>query len=96
MTDMKLDEFQKRIEAIYFERDNARGVPGCFQWLAEEVGELAKALRGTDEANLREEFADCLAWLSTLASLKGVKLSEVVDKYAAGCPRCHATPCACS
>ena len=42
---MTITEFQRRIEAIYLERDRARGVDGCFRWLVEEVGELARALR---------------------------------------------------
>jgi len=40
-----LDEFQKQVESIYFERDSARGVAGSFMWFLEEVGELAHALR---------------------------------------------------
>ena len=92
---MTLREFQEQIEAIYGERDGARGVSGSFQWLAEEVGELARALRKGEPGNLREEFADVCAWLFTLASMAGVDMTEAVGKYASGCPRCQATPCAC-
>ena len=59
-------------------------------------GELGRALRNDDPDNLREEFADVFAWMATLASIAGVELTEAVDKYAAGCPRCHAAPCTCS
>jgi NTP pyrophosphatase (non-canonical NTP hydrolase) len=46
---------------------------------------------------MEEEFADVLAWLSTLASIRGVDLEAAARrKYAAGCPYCHATPCACA
>lgn len=94
---MKLREFQKRIEEIYFEKDKARGVEGTYMWFAEEVGELTRALRRDDDrANLEEEFADVLAWLSTLASIRGVDLEEVARrKYGAGCPYCKAVPCSC-
>jgi len=96
---MTISEFQKLIEAIYFERDRARGRDGTFVWFVEEVGELAKALaRPSDDGgrNLREEFADVLAWLSTLASIAGVDLeAAAAEKYAAGCPKCGALPCAC-
>jgi NTP pyrophosphatase (non-canonical NTP hydrolase) len=92
---MELGEFQRRIEAVYLDRDRRRGVAGTFMWFAEEVGELATALREGDRASLAEEFADCLAWLATLASLSGVSWEEAVRKYAAGCPRCGATPCTC-
>jgi len=92
---MELEAFQKRIEAIYYERDQRRGVEGTFMWFVEEVGELATAIRSGDAASKREEFADCLAWLATLASLTGVRWEDAVGKYAGGCPRCRATPCAC-
>lgn len=90
-----LREFQRRIEKAYLARDEARGLAGTFLWFAEEVGELARALKRGDPQNLREEFADCLAWLSTLASLAGVDLQEAASRYALGCPRCRATPCRC-
>jgi NTP pyrophosphatase (non-canonical NTP hydrolase) len=90
-----LGTFQRHIEAIYGERDAARGVAGTYMWFAEEVGELARAIRRGDPANLREEFSDVLAWLATLASLAGVDLEEAAARYAGGCPRCGAIPCAC-
>jgi NTP pyrophosphatase (non-canonical NTP hydrolase) len=94
---MKISEFQKRIEAIYFEKDNARGLEGTYMWFAEEVGELTRALRRNDDReNLEEEFADVLAWLSTLASIRGIDLAAAAEKkYGNGCPYCHATPCTC-
>ena len=92
---MTIDEFQRLIEDIYFERDSARGLDGTFMWFAEEVGELAAAIRAGDKAELRGEFADCLAWLATLASISGVSLEESIAKYASGCPGCGCTPCAC-
>ncbi len=97
---MTIAEFQRRIEEIYFARDKARGMERTFLWFVEEVGELARALfRGQDAdgANLREEFADVLAWLSTLASIVGVDLEGAArEKYERGCPKCRATPCRCS
>ena len=94
---MHIEEFQRLIEAIYYERDSARGIPGTHMWFAEEVGELTRALRrDADRDHLAGEFADVLAWLSTLASIKGIDLeTAAVAKYAEGCPRCHGTPCAC-
>ena len=35
---MQIAEFQKLIEAIYFERDNERGLHATHMWFAEEVG----------------------------------------------------------
>jgi len=96
---MTISEFQKLIEEIYFARDSARGRDASFVWFVEEVGELAKALlRPKDDGgkNLRDEFADVLAWLTTIASIAGVDLeAAAVAKYKDGCPKCRATPCIC-
>jgi NTP pyrophosphatase (non-canonical NTP hydrolase) len=93
---MQIAEFQRLIERIYHERDSARGLAGTHMWFCEEVGELTRALRRGEHAALEGEFADVLAWLATLASIAGVDLEAAARrKYAAGCPRCHATPCAC-
>lgn len=70
-------------------------------WFCEEVGELSRAIRKQklnvkqSKKHIEEEFADCLAWLVTLASLCGVKMSQVIKKYKNGCPKCHKIPCQC-
>lgn len=96
---MKISEFQRLIEAIYLERDRARGRDRTFLWFVEEVGELSRAMARPPQdggQNLREEFADVLAWLSTLASIEGVDLeAAALAKYKEGCPKCRSTPCAC-
>jgi NTP pyrophosphatase (non-canonical NTP hydrolase) len=93
---VKITEFQRLIESIYGEKDMARGTAGTFMWFVEEVGELARALKQGDRAELEMEFADVFAWMATLASMHGVDLAEAAGKkYADGCPRCHSTPCAC-
>lgn len=93
---MHIAEFQRRIEEIYYERDSARGLSGTHMWFCEEVGELTRALRRNQKELLEGEFADVLAWLSTLASIAGIDLEAAAHKkYAEGCPRCTAAPCAC-
>jgi len=92
---MTIGDFQAQIEAIYFEKDSRRGLDADFRWFIEEVGELVKALRRGDRAQLAGEFADVLAWLCTLSSICGVSLEQAVQKYAHGCPKCRQTPCAC-
>ena len=93
---MKIREFQTLIEKTYFERDRKRGVEKNFLWLTEEVGELAEAVRKNDPAGMKEEMADVLAWLSTIASLSGINLEDAaLAKYGAGCPRCRKIPCEC-
>lgn len=92
---MGIKEFQHLIEAIYYEKDKARGIPGDLAWLMEEVGELTKAIRKGDKEEMSGEFADVFAWLCTLASLCGVDMEEAVSKYITGCPKCGMTPCGC-
>ena len=89
-------EFQKLIQEMYFEKDQARGIPGTFMWLMEEVGELSTALREDNPQNLSEEFADVLAWLTTIANLAGVDLAEAIQtKYGCGCHGCNQFVCSC-
>ncbi len=83
-------EFQQLIRDRYYKTDAERGVSGTFMWLIEEVGELATALQenapernptAAQRANLAEEFADVLAWVTTLANISGVDLAEALTKY---------------
>ena len=90
-----LEAFQRKIEATFLERDRRRGMERTFLWFAEEVGELARALKKGERENLVEEFGDVLAWLSTLAYLSGVDLADAARPYLSGCPTCHAIPCSC-
>ena len=92
---MTLAELQDVIERTYGARDRARGVPASVAWIAEEVGELAQAVRKGSADDQRHEFADVLAWIASLANQLGIDLTEAVERYANGCPRCGSTPCAC-
>lgn len=92
---MDLVELQDVIERTYGDRDRARGVSATVAWLAEEVGELAQAVRkGTHEQQVHE-FGDVIAWVATLANQQGVDLGSALQRFADGCPRCAASPCAC-
>ncbi len=94
---MKISEFQQVIDQTFGEKDRKRGIVNTFLWFTEEVGELARAVNGrTSRENLRHEFADVLAWLTTLASIANVDLEEVArERYGSGCPRCKKIPCKC-
>ena len=110
-SNVTLSEFQTLIRNMYLEKDQARGVPATFMWLMEEVGELASALRETTPSeetrippeqwqarreNLKQEFADVLAWLATIANVVDVDLSEAItQKYGSGCPGCTKFNCIC-
>lgn len=92
---MELGAFQDLMRAQYGERDAARGVDATVAWLAEELGELAKAVRkGTLEEQLHE-LGDVLAWSASLANQLGLSLEDAARRYADGCPKCSTTPCRC-
>lgn len=92
---MDLDRFQRLIGDTYLERDAERGVAATVAWLAEELGELAQAVRKGSPAQQLHELGDVLAWLASLANQLDLSMAEAVDRYAGGCPRCASTPCAC-
>jgi NTP pyrophosphatase (non-canonical NTP hydrolase) len=92
---MDLGDFQSQMRMLYGERDAQRGLARTFAWFTEECGELSRALFRGDRAEQVHEFGDVLAWLASLADQAGIDLAEAAGRYAAGCPRCGATPCAC-
>jgi len=89
-------EFQTMMKRIYFHRDSKRGAMGTYNWLVEEVGELGEAMKSGGEKALRDEFADVLAWLASLANVVKIDLeSATLQKYDGRCPKCLQTPCNC-
>ena len=92
---MELGELQRLMETTYGTRDRARGIPATVAWLAEEVGELAKAVRKGIREEQLHELGDALAWLTSLANQLDLSLDDAVQRYASGCPRCRLTPCNC-
>jgi NTP pyrophosphatase (non-canonical NTP hydrolase) len=95
VTAVDLAELQDVIERTYGDRDRDRGVPATVAWLAEELGELAQAVRKGTRDQIEHEFSDVLAWVATLANQVGVDLTTVVDRYRDGCPKCSSIPCTC-
>ncbi len=92
---MELRALQDVIDRTYGVRDRDRGIPSTVAWLAEELGELAQAVRKGTREQQEHEFADVLAWTASLANQMGIDLSAAIQRYADGCPKCHAIPCAC-
>jgi NTP pyrophosphatase (non-canonical NTP hydrolase) len=94
--DVTIAEFQQLIRDMYLPKDMARGIEGTFMWLMEEIGELATALRNGSHEERIGEFADVLAWLTTIANVAGIDLTEaVLRKYGSGCPGCGRLVCSC-
>jgi NTP pyrophosphatase (non-canonical NTP hydrolase) len=93
---MHIREFQQHIDRVFSDKDRARGPAKTFLWFAEEVGELASVIaKKGDRADVTGEFADALAWLTTLANVEGVDLEEAIKKFTAGCPGCGQMVCRC-
>jgi NTP pyrophosphatase (non-canonical NTP hydrolase) len=95
VTTVDLADFQTVIADTFGERDAARGVPATIAWLCEEMGELAQAVRKGTVEQQRHELGDVIAWLASLAHQLDLSLDDAAARYATGCPRCHALPCAC-
>ena len=92
---MTLAELQDIIERTYGDRDRERGVAPTVAWLAEEIGELAQAVRKGTPEQQAHEFADVLAWVATLANQMNINLTDAVSRYSSGCPTCRSLPCQC-
>ncbi len=91
-----MEKIQELIRELYGKRDNERDFNSNVLWFVEETGELVRAIRKGDRDNLEEEFADVLAWLATLANIKGVNLEKAFyAKYPSACGKCMCSPCKC-
>ena len=78
---MRISEFQTHIENVYGEKDRERGIAMSVAWLAEEVGELAQAIRkGTHEQRVHE-FGDIIAWVFSIANQVGVNMEDAIERY---------------
>ena len=78
---MRISEFQTHIENVYGEKDRERGIAMSVAWLAEEVGELAQAIRkGTYEQRVHE-FGDVIAWVFSIANQVGVNMEDAIERY---------------
>ncbi|PVX23060.1 MAG: nucleotide pyrophosphohydrolase [Candidatus Bathyarchaeum sp.] len=93
---MHINEFQKLMRQLYFERDSERGREGTINWLKDEVEELKEALEEGDIKAAEKEFADVFAWLASLANIVDVDLEKAaISKYPNKCSKCSQNPCNC-
>ncbi|MGI8792349.1 MAG: MazG nucleotide pyrophosphohydrolase domain-containing protein [Acidimicrobiales bacterium] len=92
---MELADVQQQMADIFGESDAERGLPASIAWLAEEVGELAQAVRKGTPAQQLHELGDVIAWTASIANQLGLSLDDAMRRYASGCPRCSGTPCTC-
>jgi len=90
---LSLSKCQRIIRKTYLEKDSKRGVDATFLYFVSEVGELAEAIR--EGENLEKEFADCTAWLMSVANLLDIDLEKCMKSFYLACPNCGTIPCTC-
>ncbi len=96
---MKISDFQQLMKELYFHQDSKRGSKGTFLWLVEEIGELARIVKGNeiDKEKAAEEIADIIAWVNSLANLLDIDVEKALDdKYPGHCKKCNKNPCNCN
>ncbi len=77
---------QDLVERLYGPADRERGIPATVAWLAEELGELAQAVRKGTPAQQLHELGDVLAWLASLANQLDLDLDDAISRYATDPP----------
>ena len=77
---------QDLVERLYGPVDRERGIPATVAWLAEELGELAQAVRKGTPAQQLHELGDVLAWLASLANQLDLDLDDAINRYATDPP----------
>jgi NTP pyrophosphatase (non-canonical NTP hydrolase) len=92
---VELGELQDLMDRTYGQRDHERGVTATVAWLAEEMGELARAVRKGTREEQTHELGDVLAWVASLANQLDIDLDEAAGRYTHGCPKCRGIPCVC-
>lgn len=99
-----MNELQKLMLNLYFQKDQKRGLEKTVLWLVSEVGELSEIIAKNGELSNKQdlktelslELADCFAWLYSVANLLNIDADEAfLQKYPNKCPRCLSLPCKC-
>lgn len=79
---MNISEFQNVMKERFGEEDRRRGPYFLTVVLTSEVGELADAIKKNNRDGIREELADVMFCVVSLANVFNIDLEkEVVEKY---------------
>lgn len=78
---MEISALQKIVRDRYYENDSKRGIFHTALWFHEEVGELSSAIASGNIENAKEEFADVLMWLLTMANIMNIDMEEIITTY---------------
>ncbi|MDI9619835.1 MAG: MazG nucleotide pyrophosphohydrolase domain-containing protein [Candidatus Nezhaarchaeota archaeon] len=94
---MQIKEFQALMKEVYWHKDSKRTPEANFIHLVEEVGELGSAIIKGNGKQVKEELADVLAWLVSLANTLSINIEEAaIERYGSCCPKCGGRPCNCN
>lgn len=106
--DWSIGEWCAHLEALYGEKNRAKGIENTLNRLFREISELMslsmQATSGEIDGSLDEiewefasELSQALAWTIAIANLfQDVDLeSAILERYGSGCSHCHANPCEC-
>ena len=78
---MEISALQQLVKDRYFKTDSERGIYHTALWFHEEVGELSSAIANGNKENAKEEFADVLMWLLTLANIMEIDMEDAIATY---------------
>lgn len=78
---MEISALQQLVKDRYFKTDSERGIYHTALWFHEEVGELSSAIASGDKENAKEEFADVLMWLLTMANIMEINMEDAIATY---------------
>jgi NTP pyrophosphatase (non-canonical NTP hydrolase) len=78
---MEISALQQLIKERYYQKDNERGIHHTALWFHEEVGELSAAIARGDRENAKEEIADVLMWMITIANLMEIDIQSAVTDF---------------
>jgi len=86
--DMTLPQLQAYVQEKLIARGLVSPLPDEVLHLMEEVGEVVRAMRRGDKANLGEELADCLFFILSAANVADIDLqAALTEKEKRNCIR---------
>ncbi len=81
--ELSLPQLQQYVQEVRVARSHGRPLSPLSEMvlhLVEEVGEVVRALRREDSANLREELADCLFYVLAAANEAGIDVAVALSE----------------